>query len=38
MNVVTPVGGDSVAAQTWPELLNALLAGRDLSADDTAWA
>ncbi|MFE6740173.1 anthranilate phosphoribosyltransferase [Streptomyces tubercidicus] len=38
MNVVTPVGGGSVAAHTWPELLNALLAGRDLSADDTAWA
>ncbi|MFD0170109.1 anthranilate phosphoribosyltransferase [Streptomyces decoyicus] len=38
MNVVTPVGGDSVAAHTWPALLNALLDGRDLAADDTAWA
>ncbi|MCB5910684.1 anthranilate phosphoribosyltransferase [Streptomyces pinistramenti] len=38
MNVVTPVGGDSVAARTWPDVLNALLDGRDLAADDTAWA
>ncbi|OEJ27235.1 anthranilate phosphoribosyltransferase [Streptomyces agglomeratus] len=38
MNVVTPVGGDSVAAGSWPGVLNALLRGKDLSADDTAWA
>ncbi|MGW7055399.1 anthranilate phosphoribosyltransferase [Streptomyces sp. NPDC054887] len=38
MNVVTPVGGDSVAAGSWPGVLNALLRGEDLSADDTAWA
>ncbi|MEV5377764.1 anthranilate phosphoribosyltransferase [Streptosporangium nondiastaticum] len=38
MNVVTPAGGDSVAAPSWPGLLDALLTGRDLTADDTAWA
>ncbi|MCX4693742.1 anthranilate phosphoribosyltransferase [Streptomyces sp. NBC_01408] len=38
MNVVTPAGGDSVAARSWPGVLDALLTGRDLSADDTAWA
>ncbi|MFH8406108.1 anthranilate phosphoribosyltransferase [Streptomyces sp. NPDC018019] len=38
MNVVTPGGGGSVAAHTWPAVLDALLQGRDLSADDTAWA
>ncbi|MET3987397.1 anthranilate phosphoribosyltransferase [Streptomyces sp. PvR034] len=38
MNVVTPAGGDSVAARTWPGVLDALLDGRDLAADDTAWA
>ncbi|KWT60362.1 anthranilate phosphoribosyltransferase [Streptomyces albus subsp. albus] len=38
MNVATPNGGDSVAAHTWPAVLDALLQGRDLSADDTAWA
>ncbi|MGW9137419.1 anthranilate phosphoribosyltransferase [Streptomyces sp. NPDC055681] len=38
MNVVTPVGGDSVAARSWPGVLNALLRGQDLTADDTAWA
>ncbi|WP_411085505.1 anthranilate phosphoribosyltransferase [Streptomyces sp. 061-3] len=38
MNVVTPVGGDSVAARSWPGVLNALLRGQDLAADDTAWA
>ncbi|MEV7723803.1 anthranilate phosphoribosyltransferase [Streptomyces sp. NPDC087917] len=38
MNVVTPTGGDSVAARGWPALLDALLTGRDLGADDTAWA
>ncbi|WP_424214137.1 anthranilate phosphoribosyltransferase [Streptomyces sp. BI20] len=38
MNVVTPAGGDSVADRAWPGLLDALLTGRDLGADDTAWA
>ncbi|MFE4207583.1 anthranilate phosphoribosyltransferase [Streptomyces goshikiensis] len=38
MNVVTPAGGDSVAARGWPGLLDALLTGHDLGADDTAWA
>ncbi|MDJ0383317.1 anthranilate phosphoribosyltransferase [Streptomyces sp. G-G2] len=38
MNVVTPAGGGSVAARTWPAVLDALLEGRDLGADDTAWA
>jgi anthranilate phosphoribosyltransferase len=36
--VVTPAGGDSVADRSWPQVLGALLAGRDLSGDDTAWA
>ncbi|CAM5386055.1 anthranilate phosphoribosyltransferase 1 [Streptomyces spiroverticillatus] len=38
MNVVTPVGGDSVAARGWPGILTALMQGQDLGADDTAWA
>ncbi|MFJ3923785.1 anthranilate phosphoribosyltransferase [Streptomyces sp. NPDC090022] len=38
MNVVTPAGGDSVAARSWPGLLDALLSGRNLAVDDTAWA
>lgn len=38
MNVVTPVGGDSVAAHSWPGVLEALLSNRDQSADATAWA
>ncbi|MEU5435764.1 anthranilate phosphoribosyltransferase [Streptomyces sp. NPDC020719] len=38
MNVVTPVGGDSVAAYSWPGVLDALLSGTDQSADATAWA
>ncbi|MFD9354212.1 anthranilate phosphoribosyltransferase [Streptomyces sp. NPDC060031] len=38
MTVVTPAGGDSVAASSWPGVLDALLSGRDLGADDTAWA
>ncbi|ANW22042.1 anthranilate phosphoribosyltransferase [Streptomyces clavuligerus] len=38
MNVVTPVGGDSVADLSWPRVLNALLDNDDLSADATAWA
>ncbi|MET9442591.1 anthranilate phosphoribosyltransferase [Streptomyces sp. NPDC006610] len=38
MSAVTPAGGDTAAGRTWPALLNGLLDGRDLSADDTAWA
>ncbi|WFB09975.1 anthranilate phosphoribosyltransferase [Streptomyces sp. LX-29] len=38
MNVVTPAGGDSATARTWPDVLNSLLSGADLSAEDTAWA
>ncbi len=38
MSAVTPAGGDTAAVRSWPALLNGLLAGRDLSADDTAWA
>ncbi|MDK1475537.1 anthranilate phosphoribosyltransferase [Streptomyces sp. 549] len=38
MSAVSPVGGDTVAARTWPDVLGALLAGRDLSSRDTAWA
>ncbi|KNE81510.1 MULTISPECIES: anthranilate phosphoribosyltransferase [Streptomyces] len=38
MNVVTPAGGGSVAARTWPDVLTSLLDGRNLGADDTAWA
>ncbi|MGP4049513.1 anthranilate phosphoribosyltransferase [Streptomyces sp. 2A115] len=38
MSAVTPAGGDTAAGRSWPGLLNGLLDGRDLSADDTAWA
>ncbi|NDZ79956.1 anthranilate phosphoribosyltransferase [Streptomyces sp. SID10853] len=38
MSVVTPVGGDSVAAHSWPGVLDSLLSGVDQSADATAWA
>lgn len=38
MSAVTPVGGDPVAARTWPDVLSALLNGRDLSSNDAAWA
>ncbi|GAA3859795.1 anthranilate phosphoribosyltransferase [Streptomyces sedi] len=38
MSVVTPAGGDTGAARDWPDVLSALLAGRDLTGDDTAWA
>ncbi|MFE9766589.1 anthranilate phosphoribosyltransferase [Streptomyces sp. NPDC005808] len=38
MSAVTPAGGDTTADRSWPRLLNGLLEGRDLSADDTAWA
>ncbi|MBY8868334.1 MULTISPECIES: anthranilate phosphoribosyltransferase [Streptomyces] len=38
MSAVTPAGGDTAAARSWPAVLNGLLEGRDLRADDTAWA
>ncbi|MCN9239841.1 anthranilate phosphoribosyltransferase [Streptomyces sp. RY43-2] len=38
MTAVTPAGGDTAAARSWPALLNGLLEGRNLTADDTAWA
>jgi anthranilate phosphoribosyltransferase len=38
MSAATPVGGDTVAARTWPGVLNPLLRGENLSTDDTAWA
>ncbi|QDY76380.1 anthranilate phosphoribosyltransferase [Streptomyces qinzhouensis] len=38
MNVVTPVGGDSVAGYSWPAVLDSLLTNHDQSADATAWA
>lgn len=38
MSAVPPVGGDTAAACTWPEVLSTLLAGEDLSKDTTAWA
>ena len=38
MSAVNPAGGDTAADRSWPALLNGLLDGRDLSADDTAWA
>lgn len=38
MDVVTPAGGDNRAtARTWPDVLDSLLLGHDLGADDTAW-
>ncbi len=38
MNAQTPTGGDSVAGRGWPDVLTDLVAGRNLTADDTAWA
>ncbi|MDT0309829.1 anthranilate phosphoribosyltransferase [Streptomyces sp. DSM 44917] len=38
MSVVTPAGGDRAAALAWPDVLSALIAGRDLTAEETAWA
>ncbi|GAA3056775.1 anthranilate phosphoribosyltransferase [Streptomyces roseofulvus] len=38
MSAATPAGGPPTAGRSWPALLNGLLDGRDLSADDTAWA
>lgn len=37
-SAVTPAGGDTLAARSWPGVLNSLLRGRDLDAGDTAWA
>ncbi|WP_049566117.1 anthranilate phosphoribosyltransferase [Streptomyces sp. SBT349] len=38
MSVVTPAGGDTAAAHTWPDVLTALVAGRDLTTEAAAWA
>ncbi|MFJ9634900.1 anthranilate phosphoribosyltransferase [Streptomyces sp. NPDC101175] len=38
MSAVTPAGGDTAAARSWPDVLSTLLAGQDLSTADTAWA
>jgi len=38
MSAVTPAGGDTAAARSWPDVLSALLAGQDLDTADTAWA
>ncbi|QHY95097.1 Anthranilate phosphoribosyltransferase [Streptomyces sp. S4.7] len=37
-SAVTPAGGDTLAARSWPGVLNPLLRGQDLDAVDTAWA
>ncbi|MER5202967.1 anthranilate phosphoribosyltransferase [Streptomyces sp. NPDC002825] len=38
MSAATPAGGPTSAGRSWPVLLNGLLDGHDLTADDTAWA
>lgn len=38
MSAVTPAGGESAEAHTWPEVLSSLLAREDLPADTAAWA
>ncbi|MEU1616282.1 anthranilate phosphoribosyltransferase [Streptomyces sp. NPDC005722] len=38
MSVVNPAGGASVAGGSWPDVLGALLNGRDLTAAEAAWA
>ncbi|GAA4682477.1 anthranilate phosphoribosyltransferase [Streptomyces chumphonensis] len=38
MSAVTPAGGDTMAERSWRSVLNSLLAGRHLTAGDTAWA
>jgi anthranilate phosphoribosyltransferase len=38
MSTQTPIGVDGVAGRSWPNLLSDLLAGHDLTSDDTAWA
>ncbi|KRV49896.1 anthranilate phosphoribosyltransferase [Wenjunlia vitaminophila] len=37
MSDATRTDGDRAQARTWPAVLNSLLGGKDLSADDTAW-
>lgn len=38
MSAVTPAGGNTAAARSWPGVLNGLMEGRDQSAEDAAWA
>ncbi|MFE9247614.1 anthranilate phosphoribosyltransferase [Streptomyces sp. NPDC007088] len=38
MSAVHPVGGDTAAVTSWPQVLDGLLAGQDQSAAHTAWA
>lgn len=38
MSALTPAGGDTAAGRSWPAILNGLADGRDLTADETAWA
>ncbi|MCX4663308.1 anthranilate phosphoribosyltransferase [Streptomyces uncialis] len=38
MSAVPPVGGDTTAGRSWPQVLNALLSGEDQAADATSWA
>ncbi|NJP44910.1 anthranilate phosphoribosyltransferase [Actinacidiphila epipremni] len=39
MSVVNPAEGSGTGTRrSWPDVLSALIAGRDLDADDTAWA
>ncbi|MEE4541647.1 anthranilate phosphoribosyltransferase [Streptomyces sp. V4-01] len=38
MSVVHPAGGETTAPRSWPDVLSELMAGRDLSVEDTAWA
>ncbi|MCP9959275.1 anthranilate phosphoribosyltransferase [Streptomyces sudanensis] len=38
MSAVPPAGGPTAAGRSWPAVLDALLSGRDLDADATAWA
>jgi len=38
MSVVNPAGGDRTAPRSWPDVLSALIAGRHLGVEDTAWA
>ncbi|MBV9022227.1 MAG: anthranilate phosphoribosyltransferase [Streptomycetaceae bacterium] len=37
MNAQT-LGGETLSERTWPDVLSRLLAGHDLSGEDTAWA
>ncbi|MEV1008983.1 anthranilate phosphoribosyltransferase [Streptomyces sp. NPDC049881] len=38
MSAVIPAGGDHAAARTWPDVLSTLVAGRDLTTAEAAWA